>query len=156
MKKIWICAMLLLVTLGLLLCACGEQPDHDAVLPDMANNPLTQFPYTALWYMRTILEVENGVKYEGEDMMRIVALFDHVTFEEIDATNDDQMRALFEELMDGQYIVLEGAGTVTIGENGKIMLSLPQQGKTLLSAAGAIDPQALRDMIATLDAEKME
>ena len=155
MKKPWICSMLLLLmALSLLLCACGEQPGGGAALPDMENNPLTQFPYTALWYMRTILDVENGVKYEGEDMMRIVALFDTVTFEEIDATDADRMRALFEELMDGQYIVLEGAGTVTIGENGKVMLSLPEQGQTLLSPAGAIDPQALRDMIATLESEK--
>ncbi len=123
----------------------GEAEDETVVMPNFETNQLTTFSYTSLWYMSTIFDVEGGIEFKDDQMMRIVALFDDVSFEPF-AGDQKQLEALYLELMDAQYIILEGGGTLMIGENGRILLTRVG-GEVYLSAVGSFDAQSLRTLI---------
>ncbi|MBQ7338348.1 MAG: hypothetical protein IJW40_07840 [Clostridia bacterium] len=151
MMRILVAFMSVLLLLGTVGCRDGADTEEGETLPDLENNVLATLDYTSIWYMQTMFDVENGVEYTDQTrMLRIVALFNDLTFEPMPA---DKTEEIYLEMMDAQYLLLEGGGTVLVGENGRVLLTTADGGSMITDVA-AMDPQALRDLIASFSSEE--
>ena len=144
-------ALLLAMTalLGLFGCRRTQDEESKYAIPDPKTNRLMELTFTSLWYMNTVFELEDGIEFKNEEMLYIVALFNDLDFERA-PTEQSQLEDIYMDMMDAQYIILEGAATMMIGEDGRVLLT-KATGEIFISKPGSFDPQGLRDLVASLN-----
>ena len=159
-KKTVIRSLLLLLAL-VLLCmplGCSEdaapndtQQGEDSALPKLENNEVAKVPFTAMWYRPDMMG--EGVEItDAKTVHKILALFNNVTFTPL---TEDQLKEVYLEMAEGQFIMLEGGATVYVSDAGRAMFTQAEVGQ-FVCEKDTVDAAKLRTIIAEFNAGKSD
>lgn len=155
-KKMMVRGLLLLLAL-VLLCmpvGCGEdaapndtEPGEDTSLSKLENNEVAKVPFTAMWY-RPDMMGEGMEITDAKTVHKILALFNNVTFTPL---TEDQLKEVYLEMAEGQFIMLEGGATVYVSDAGRAMFTRTEVGQ-FVCEKDTVDAAKLRTIISEFTA----